>query len=89
MGDGRAIGLFGNAAEIGKERVACGFIAQERTAAVLGAEDEMYVNGGKGLWHARRIPNRKRFANVNVSRADEIDKAVARLRACRLSLADA
>ncbi len=48
--DGRAIELFGDAAEIGVERVARGFVAQERPA-VFGAEDQMDVNGGKGLWH--------------------------------------
>ena len=39
------------------ERVARGFIAQERST-VFGGEDEMNVNGGKGLWHVRRMANR-------------------------------
>ena len=60
-----------HAAEIRVERVARGFVAQER-AAVFGGEDEMNVNGGKGLWHEGRMPNRKRFASVNVMRADAI-----------------
>ena len=50
--EGRAIELFGDAAEIRMERVARGFVAQER-AAVFGGEDEMNVNGGKGLWQMR------------------------------------
>ena len=62
--EGRAIELFGDAAEIRMERVARGFVAQERSA-VFGGEDEMYVNGGKGLWPGGRMPNRKRFASVN------------------------
>ena len=62
--EGRAIELFGNAAEIRMERVARGFVAQERTA-VFGGEDQMNVNGGKRLWHVGRMPNRKRFASVN------------------------
>src|SRR5437667_4668947 len=48
--DGRAIELFGNPAEIRVEGVASGFVAQE-LATVFGGEDEMNVNGGKGLWH--------------------------------------
>ena len=48
--DGRAIELFGDAAEVRVERVARGFVAQERPA-VLGGENQMNVNGGKGLWH--------------------------------------
>ena len=32
------------------KRIACGFVAQERPA-VFGGEDQMNVNGGKGLWH--------------------------------------
>ncbi|MDA1275840.1 MAG: hypothetical protein O2960_17635 [Verrucomicrobia bacterium] len=55
--DGRAIELFGDAAEIRVERVARGFVSQER-AAVLGGEDQMNVNGGKGLWHGGRMVNR-------------------------------
>ena len=50
--EGRAIELFGDAAEIRVECVARGFVAQER-AAVFGGEDEMNVNGGKGLWQMR------------------------------------
>ena len=34
-----------------------GFVAQERPA-VFGGEDQMNVNGGKGLWHVGRMPNR-------------------------------
>src|ERR1035438_447728 len=49
--DGRAIELFGDAAEIRVERVARGFVAQERPA-VFGGEDQMNVNGGKRLWHS-------------------------------------
>src|SRR6266700_7757176 len=45
--DGRAIELFGDAAETRMERVARGFGAQQRSA-VLGGEDKMNVNGGKG-----------------------------------------
>ena len=54
--DGRAIELFGNPAEIRMERVARGFVAQERPA-VFGGEDQMNVNGGKGLWHDGRMAN--------------------------------
>lgn len=54
--EGRAIELFGDAAEIRVERVARGFVAQER-AAVFGGEDQMNVNGGKGLWHVGRMVN--------------------------------
>jgi hypothetical protein len=46
--EGRTIELFGDAAEIRVEHVARGFFAQERTA-VFGGEDQMNVNGGKGL----------------------------------------
>src|SRR5437773_8139453 len=60
--DGRAIELFGNAAEIGVERVARGFVAQER-AAVFGGEDEMNVNDGKGLWHGAKMAKPWPFAN--------------------------
>ena len=42
--EGRAIELFGDAAEIRMERVARGFVAQER-ATVFGGEDQMNVNG--------------------------------------------
>jgi len=59
--EGRAFELFGDAAEIRVEHVARGFVAQERSA-VFGGEDQMNVNGGKGLWHVRRMPNRKRCA---------------------------
>ena len=45
---GRAIELFGDAAEIRMERVARGFVAPERSA-VFGGEHQMNVNGGKGL----------------------------------------
>ena len=62
--NGWAIELFGDAAEIRVERIARGFVAQERPA-VFGGEDQMNVNGGKGLWHVERMPNRKRFASVN------------------------
>jgi hypothetical protein len=48
--DGRAIELFGDATEIRMERVARGFVAPERPA-VFGGEDQMNLNGGKGLWH--------------------------------------
>ena len=44
--DGRAIELFGYAAEIRVERVARGFVAEKRPA-IFGGEDEMNVNGGK------------------------------------------
>ena len=57
--EGRSIELFGDAAEIRMERVARGFVAQERPA-VFGGEDQMNVNGGKGLWHGARMPNRVR-----------------------------
>ena len=57
--EGRAIELFGDTAEIRMERVACRFVAQERPA-VFGGEDQMNVNGGKGLWHVGRMPNRGR-----------------------------
>ena len=50
--DGRAIELFGDAAEMRVQRVACGFIAQER-AAVFGGEDQMNVNGGNFLLYRR------------------------------------
>jgi hypothetical protein len=36
------------------ERITNGFVAQER-ATVFGGEDEMNVNGGKGLWHGARM----------------------------------
>jgi hypothetical protein len=55
--DGRAIELFGDAAEIRVQRVARGFVAQEGTA-VFGGENQMNVNGGKGLWHVGRMVNR-------------------------------
>ena len=48
--DGRAIELFGDAAEIRMERIARGFVAQE-WPPVFGREDEMNVNRGKGLGH--------------------------------------
>ena len=38
--EGRAIELFGDAAEIRMERVASGFVAQERPA-IFGGEGEM------------------------------------------------
>ena len=62
--DRRAIELFGDAAEIRVECITRGFVAQERPA-VFGGEDEVNVNGGKGLWHVARMPNRKRFASLN------------------------
>ena len=52
-----SIELFRDTAEIRVERVARGFVAQERTT-VFGGKDEMNVNGGKGLWHGDRIANR-------------------------------
>src|SRR6266853_539011 len=52
--NGRAIELFGDAAEIRMERVARGFVTQER-ATVFGGEDQMSVNGGKRLWHGVRL----------------------------------
>ena len=55
--EGRAIELFGDAAEILVQRVARGFVAQE-WPAVFGGEDEMNVNGGKGLWHDGSMVNR-------------------------------
>lgn len=55
--NGRAIELFRDATEIRMERVARGFVAQERTA-VFGGENQVNVNGGKRLWHVRRMPNR-------------------------------
>ena len=57
--DGRAIELFGDAAKILLERVARGFVAQERST-VFGGKDQMNVNGGKGLWHGGGCQNRKR-----------------------------
>ena len=64
--EGRAIELFGDAAEIRVERVARGFVAQERPA-VFGGKDQMNVNGGKGLWHERKMATRMLFANPNVT----------------------
>ena len=58
--DGRAIQLFGNAANMGMQRVARGSVAQERSP-VFG-DAQMNVNGRKGLGHVGRMPNRKRFA---------------------------
>ena len=55
--EGRAIELFGDAAEIRMERVARGFVAQERPA-VFGGKDEMNINGGRGLWHVARLVKR-------------------------------
>ena len=52
-----SIELFRDTAEIRVERVARGFVAQERTT-VFGGEDEMNVNGGKGLWHVERMVSR-------------------------------
>ena len=52
--DRRTIELFGDAAEIRVERVARRFVAQQRPA-VFGGEDEVDVNGGKGLWHGARM----------------------------------
>ncbi len=52
--NGRAIELFGDAAKVRVERVAPGFVAQERTA-VFGGENQMNVNGGEGLWHERKM----------------------------------
>jgi hypothetical protein len=51
--DGWAIELLGSAAEVRMERVARGFVAQERTR-VLGGENQMNVNGRKGLWHGKK-----------------------------------
>lgn len=62
--EGRAIELFGNAAEKRMKRVARGFVAQERPA-IFGGEDQMKVNGGKGLWHGGRMPIRKWFSSGN------------------------
>src|SRR5213592_149641 len=52
--NGRAIELFGDAAEVRVQRVTRGFVAQERTA-VFGGENQMNVNGGQGLWHERKM----------------------------------
>jgi len=49
-----AIELLGDAAEIRMQRVARGFVAQERPA-ILGGKDQVDVNGGKGLWHEAKI----------------------------------
>ena len=54
--DGRTVELFGNAAEIRVQRIACRLVAQQR-AAVFGGKDEVNVNGGKGLWHDERMTN--------------------------------
>src|SRR5205823_2336868 len=54
---GRAIESFGDAAEIRVQRVTRGFGAQERTA-VFGGENQMNVNGGQGLGHGGRMPQR-------------------------------
>ena len=62
--EGRAIELFGDAAEIRMQRVTREFVAQEGPV-VLGGEDQMNVNDGKGLWHVGRMPNWKRFASGN------------------------
>ena len=55
--EGRAIELFGDAAEIRVQSVARGFVAQERPS-VFGGENQMNVNGGQGLWHVWRMVNR-------------------------------
>ena len=55
--DRRTIELFGDAAEIRVERVARRFVAQQ-LPAVFGGEDEVDVNGGKGLWHVGRMVRR-------------------------------
>src|SRR5439155_19214967 len=52
-----SIELFRDTAEIRVERVARGFVAQKRTT-VFGGEDEMNVNGGKGMWHVERMVRR-------------------------------
>src|SRR5205814_2673153 len=52
-----SIELFRDTAEIRVERVARGFVAQKRTTA-FGGEDEMNVNGGKGMWHVERMVRR-------------------------------
>ena len=62
--NGRTIELFGDAAEIRVERVARDFVAQERPA-VFGGEDQMNVNGGKGLGHSGRVVNPRLSANSN------------------------
>ena len=53
---------IGDAAERRVECVARGFVAQER-AVVFGGENEMNVNGGKGLWHDARVGSVVSFAN--------------------------
>lgn len=53
----RAIELFGYATEIRMERIARGFVAQERPPLFSG-ENQMNVNGGKGLRHSERMMNR-------------------------------
>ncbi len=49
------------------QRIARGFVAQERSA-IFGGEGEMDVNGGKGLWHegkdAKSKPLRQRESDV-------------------------
>jgi len=49
--------LFGDAAEIRVQRIPRGFVAQERPA-IFGGENQMNVNGGKGLWHVGRMVRR-------------------------------
>jgi hypothetical protein len=60
--DGRAIELFGDAAEIRMKRIARGFVAQERPA-VFGGKDQMNVNGRKRLWHSGTMANPRSSGN--------------------------
>ena len=60
--DGRTIQLFGNPTEIRMQRVARRFVAQQRPTVFRG-KDEVNVNGGKGLWHERKMATRMLFAN--------------------------
>ena len=48
------------------QRVARGFVAEQRPS-VFGRKDEVNVNGGKGLWHERKMAARMLFANPNVT----------------------
>src|ERR1022692_1636766 len=54
--DRRTVELFGNATEIGVQRIPRSFVAQQR-ATVFGGKDEMNINGGKGLWHGEKMAN--------------------------------
>ena len=55
MGGSRRVGIWRRRRDTsGVPRRRDGFVAQE-WPAVFGGEDQMNVNGGKGLWHVRRM----------------------------------